>query len=100
MHDQGAGEDEVAAYLQRYGLLNPEEACKEVELIADLLFRSYIFTSRCGGELFDVLFAAKDDQDHWFTRLLTEPVTPSQIRSISGDPVTLGHDPSSFGNGN
>lgn len=84
MHDEGAGEDEVAAHLQRYGLLSPEEARKEVEFIGNPLFRSYIFTYRYGGELLDGLFAAQDDRDQWFTRLLTEPVTPSQIRSMSG----------------
>ena len=83
MHDRGVGEGEVAAYLQRYGLLSPEEARKEVEFIADPFFRSYLFTYRCGGELLDGLFAAQDDLDHWFARLLTEPITPGQIRSMS-----------------
>ena len=33
------------------------------------------------GELVDDLLAASDDPNRWFTRLLTEPATPSQIRS-------------------
>jgi len=45
------------------------------------LYRSYIFTYRYGGEMLDALFATQGDRDPWFVRLLTEPVTPSQIRS-------------------
>jgi hypothetical protein len=81
LHDQGASEDKVVAYLQQYGLLSVKEARKWVDFLGNPLFRSYIFTYRYGGEMLDALFATQDDRDHWFARLLTEPVTPSQIRS-------------------
>ena len=45
---------------------------------------SYIFTYHCGGELLDALFAARADRDASFSRLLTEPVTPGQIRAWIG----------------
>jgi hypothetical protein len=81
LHDQGASEEEVVAYLQQYGLLSVEEARKSVDFLGNPLYRSYVFTYRCGGEMLDALFATQDDRDHWFTRLLTEPVTPSQIQA-------------------
>jgi hypothetical protein len=81
LHDQGASEEEVVAYLRHYRLLSVEEARKWVDFLSNPLYRSYIFTYRYGGEMLDALFAMQDDRDHWFARLLTEPVTPSQIRS-------------------
>jgi len=81
LHDQGASEDEVVTYVQRCGLLSEEEARKGVHFVNEPLFRSYIFNYRYGGEMLDALFAAQDNHDHWFSRLLTEPVTPSQIRA-------------------
>jgi hypothetical protein len=81
LHDQGASEDEVVAYVQEYGLLSEERARKRVDFLNEPLFRSYIFNYRYGGEMLDALFAAQDDRDHWVTRLLTEPITPSQIRA-------------------
>jgi hypothetical protein len=85
LHDQGADEEKVVAYLQEYGLLTAEEASKVVEFLSDPIFRSYIFTHHYGGEMLDALFAAQGDRDYWFTRLLVEPVTPDQIRAWTED---------------
>jgi hypothetical protein len=81
LHDRGASDDEVVAYIQRWRLATPEEARKTLSFLKAPRNRSYIFTYHYGGELLDALFAAKSDRDAWFTRLLTEPVTPSQIRA-------------------
>ena len=81
LHDQHQSKAEVSAYFQRYGLQRENEANKSVEFISEPLSRSYVFNYRLGGVLLDELFAAKRDTQHWFTRLLTEPVTPSQIRA-------------------
>jgi uncharacterized protein YjbI with pentapeptide repeats len=72
---------EVSAYFQRYGLRRPNEADKAVEFLSSPLSRSYVFTYSIGGKLLDALFAAQGNADFWFTRLLTEAVTPSQIRA-------------------
>jgi len=85
LHDQGASEDEVVTYVQQYGLRSEEEARKHLDSLNEPLFRSYIFNYRYGGEMLDALFAAQDNHDHWFSRLLTEPVTPSQIRAWTAD---------------
>ena len=79
LHDRGASDEEVIAYIQRYRLATPEEARKTLAFLKAPRNRSYIFTYHCGGELLDALFAAKGDRDAWFTRLLTEPVTPGRF---------------------
>jgi hypothetical protein len=82
---QGAAEAEVEAYVRRYGIGTEEEARA---LVADLReLRSYVFTYRCGGELLDALFAARGHRDRWFARLLTEPVSPGQVRAWTGGPA-------------
>ena len=81
LHDQRADKDEVMAYTQTYGLWNEKEALKGIEFLSQPLNRSYIFTYHYGGEMLDALFAAQDDRDHWFRRLLREPITPSQIQT-------------------
>jgi hypothetical protein len=81
LHDQHKSAAEVSAYFQYYGLRREQEADKAVEFLSGSLSRSYVFTYSYGGKLLDVLFAARGDVTQWFTRLLTEPVTPSQIRA-------------------
>lgn len=81
-HDEGASDEEVVAYLRRYGLRTEVEARQSLRFLTNPLYRSYIFTYRHGGELLDALFAARpDDRDALFARLLSEPVTPTQIRA-------------------
>ncbi len=81
LHDQGADKDEVVAYLLQYGLSNAERAEKAFQFLSNPLFRSYVFNYRYGEEMIEALLAARGDAARWFTRLLTEPVTPSQIRA-------------------
>ena len=81
LHDRGASRDEALAYLQRYGLLAEDKARKTVDFLSSPLYRSYTFNYHCGRELVSALLASKPDPDRWFTRLLSEPVTPGQIRS-------------------
>lgn len=79
LHEDGASEQEVSDYLQRYRLSTPAEARKLIEFITHPNFRSYIFTYTRGGLLLDQLFARGEPQ-RWFARLLTEPVTPGVVR--------------------
>ena len=81
LHARGASDDEAAAYLRKYQLLTEQEARKRVDFIKDPLDRSYVFTYSSGRQLLKTLFEVKQDVTHWFTRLLSEAVTPSQIRS-------------------
>lgn len=78
-YQEGASEKEVLAYIQRYGLRSAKEAGKSLDFIKHPNFRSYLFTYRVGSQLLEQLFQ-KGNSIHWFTRLLTEPITPSIIR--------------------
>jgi hypothetical protein len=95
LHDRGGrgvhdGDDEVVAYIQHWRLATVEEARKTLSFLKAPRNRSYIFTYHYGGALLDALFAAKRDRDAWFTRLLTEPVTPGQIRAWIAGQAEIG----------
>ena len=81
LHEYGQSAAEVKAYFRRYALKREHEADKAVEFISSPLSRSYVFNYGCGEKLLSALFAAKGNVDYWFTRLLSEPVTPSQVRA-------------------
>jgi hypothetical protein len=83
LHEAGASEEEVLAYLARYRLATPEEARKSLAFISHPTFRSYSFTYTVGGDLLDHLFE-QGEADTWFRRLLQEPVTPGILRGWSG----------------
>lgn len=80
LHDQGASVETVSDYVMRYQLTTAAKSRKTVEFLSNPLYRSYTFTYSCGRQLLKDLFAAKAETQHWFTRLLCEAVTPSQIR--------------------
>jgi hypothetical protein len=80
LHEQGVDAREVSDYIQKYGLGTEEEARKALEFLSTPLYRSYAFTYHRGSELVRDLFEKKGDRDYWYTRLLSEPVTPHQIR--------------------
>jgi hypothetical protein len=79
LHEEHMDDEEVQGYLERYGLMKPEEAKKAVEFLKHPTFRSYTFTYTAGAALLDSLFA-KGDPRGWFGRLLAEPLTPARIR--------------------
>lgn len=79
LHDQKKSEDEVCAYLQKYGLLTEREARQSIKFISNPLYRSYTFTYHIGYDILKELFAKKD-RDTYFKKLLEEPVTPGQIQ--------------------
>jgi hypothetical protein len=80
LHEQGAAAETVGNYLQHYGLLTEQEAHKRIEFLSSPLDRSYIFTYYWGKSMLKALFALKQERPYWYTRLLTEAVTPTQIR--------------------
>jgi hypothetical protein len=80
LHDEGKSEAEIIQYLQRYGLASEKEARQTIRFISDPLDRSYTFTYHVGHDLLAELFQGVD-RDHYFKRLIEEPVTPSQVRT-------------------
>lgn len=85
LHEHGAKVETVGSYLQRYGLLGEHEARKAIEFMSGPLDRAYIFTYDSGRQLLQALFAAKQERSYWFSRLLTEAVTPTHIRQWMHD---------------
>jgi hypothetical protein len=85
LHEQGASAETVRRYLQHYGLLTEQEAERRIAFISRPLDRAYIFTYYWGQTMLEALFDLKPARTAWFTRLLTEAVTPTQIRQWMQD---------------
>jgi hypothetical protein len=81
LHDQGADEEETVAYMQRYSLTSEPEARHLIPFLSNRLLGSYVFNYGCGRQMLDALFAARGDRNRWFAQLLTQPITPSQVRA-------------------
>ncbi len=102
LHEDGASEADVVAYLASYGLETPERARHRLSFISDPLWRAYVFTYHVGYDLLGAWLEASDDPDgepapggagsltrrqgrqSRFARLLADQVTPSAIRSQLG----------------
>jgi hypothetical protein len=80
-HDRGASKDEIVAYLQRYALDDIERAEKTVQFISQPYQSSYIFNYYYGLQMLEELLDDDPEADRIFNRLLSEPVTPSEVRS-------------------
>ena len=77
---EGRPPSEVQAYVEHYGLRTPEEASHSMRFLTNRLFRSYVFNYAVGKALLAPLLEGPDALGN-FERLLSEPFTPSQIRS-------------------
>lgn len=84
LHEAGRSEGEVLEYLMRYGLRTEEQARKNLEFIKHPNFRSYIFTYTAGEELLSPLLSG-EDRVQVFRRLLTESVTPGDVRAWAAE---------------
>ena len=82
-HEDGRGDDDLVAYLQRYGLRSETEARWSLRFIRNPMFRTYIFTYFYGERMLRAALAGPDRKDV-FRRLLTEMVYPSLIESRTG----------------
>jgi hypothetical protein len=71
LHDGGASEAEVQAYLERWGLLTPEWVAHMLRFFTEPTSRTYVTTYPAGGELCRSYVAG---EPHRFHRLLTEQV--------------------------
>jgi hypothetical protein len=79
LHREGRPPDEVQSYLERYGLLTPKEAAQFMKFMQNPLFRSYGFNYGMGEVLLAPLLEGPEATAN-FRRLLSEPLTPSQVR--------------------
>ncbi|MFN2184562.1 MAG: hypothetical protein ACK2UU_11255 [Anaerolineae bacterium] len=79
LHMEGRPPEEVQAYIERYGLRTPEEASHSMRFLSNPLFRSYVFNYAMGKDLIAPLLEGPDALPN-YRRLLTDPLTPSQVR--------------------
>ncbi|MCA4997063.1 DUF885 domain-containing protein [Tsukamurella tyrosinosolvens] len=83
LHDQHASEDDVAAYLQRWGLMAERSARQSLRFVGSPLWRAYISTYVEGYALLGTWLDRADSGParlDRFGRLLDEPLTPSALR--------------------
>ncbi len=71
LHDAGASEAEVRAYVERWGLMSPQLAAHLIRFLNEPTSRTYVLTYAAGRELCSSYVAGKPER---FRRLLTEQV--------------------------
>lgn len=71
LHEGGAAEDEVRAYLQRFGLMTRQLADHVIRFLGEPTSRTYILTYSAGQDLCRAYVAGEPER---FRRLLTEQV--------------------------
>jgi hypothetical protein len=79
LHEDGAGEAEVRAYLERWGLLTAELSAHLVRFFGEPTSRSYVLTYPAGHALCSAWVDGRPDR---FRRLLTEQV---RVRDLDGE---------------
>lgn len=82
LHDRGASEEEVVAYLMRYALRTETEARHSLSFIANPLWRAYIFCYHAGRDLLGAWLdqaADREERERRFARLLTDQIAPSTV---------------------
>jgi hypothetical protein len=76
LHDRGASEEEVAAYVERWALVTPEVSAHLIRFLNEPTSRSYMITYAAGRELCETYVAGEPDR---FRRLLTEQVRIGEL---------------------
>ncbi|HEX6424653.1 MAG TPA: hypothetical protein VFZ79_14320 [Acidimicrobiales bacterium] len=80
LHDGGAGEEDVVAYLERWALLPRNRAAKAVSFLTDPTWRAY---SHCYTEGLRLCRAWVDGDPARFEHLITEQVLPADLVSTA-----------------
>jgi hypothetical protein len=78
LHRDGASEQDVVAYIQRYSVTTEQRARRAYHFIADPLLRGYVFNYHHGRDLLDRYLDAGDPLVR-FQTLLEQPLTPSRV---------------------
>lgn len=85
LHEGGADEADVRAYLERWGLMTPEMAAHLIRFLQEPTSRSYILTYLAGRELARAYVGT--DQAR-LRRLLTEQVRVGELVAPGADDIT------------
>jgi hypothetical protein len=80
LHQHGADEAEVRAYLERWGLLSPELSAHLLRFLHEPTSRTYVLTYPAGHELCDAYVGGDPER---FRRLLTEQVRVGELLSMT-----------------
>ena len=87
LHDRGASEDEVVAFLQRWMLVPGKRARQSLRFLSHPLWRAYTSTYVEGYRLLSAWLEARpagQPLGERFVRLLDEPLTPGRIAAELG----------------
>jgi hypothetical protein len=87
LHDRGASEDEVVAFLQRWMLVPEKRARQSLRFLSHPLWRAYTSTYVEGYRLLSAWLDARpagQSLGERFVRLLDEPLTPGRIAAELG----------------
>jgi hypothetical protein len=81
-----APDDEVIDYGMRYSLTTKEDETHTLRFLKDPLSRSYTYNYTLGYELIAAFLDRATDKGRAFQQLLSEPLTPTQIRGLTPPP--------------
>jgi len=76
IHDQGWGPDRASEYLERWALLPPTRAAKQIQFMTDQTWRAYVF---CYIDGYRLCRAFVGGDPRRFERLISEQLTPSEL---------------------
>jgi len=76
--DDGKPEDEVAAFVARWGLVTEEKSKKAVQFAKT--YRSYVFNYSLGEDIVREWIGTGPDRRERFYAILDRPVVPSDLR--------------------
>jgi len=82
LHDGGASEAEVQAYLERWSLMTPQIASHVIRFLKEPTSRSYIITYAAGKELCRSWVGGDPAR---FGRLLTEQIRVRDLVDAAGE---------------
>jgi hypothetical protein len=84
IHEDGASPEEAQAYLERWGLVGPEQAAQSVRFVTDRTWRAYVINYSAGGDLCRRWVGGDRRR---FAQLLTEHIRVSDLLpSVSSNP--------------
>lgn len=84
LHEHGASEAEVRAYLERWSLMSAELSAHLIRFLTEPTSRTYVLTYPAGHELCKAYVA---DEPERFRRLLTEQTRVGDLLSMTSGPV-------------
>ncbi len=83
LHRDHAPDAEVVDYGMRHALSTEDDEVRYLRFFKDPLSRSYAYNYTLGSELISTFLDRSADRQQAFQRLLSEPLTPTQLRRLA-----------------